>query len=175
MGSPLSGLLADIYINDFENKYIFTKNNTFYNNIIFYAKYVDDTFLIFDGTIRQIDNFLNYLNKKSKNIQFTVEHENNKRINFLDLTIIKNFNHLEFKIYRKLTTTDTTIHAKSFHPYHQKMAAYNSFIHRLINTPLNHSDYLYEINIIKNIAINNGYNPNIIDKLIQKFQIFQKY
>ena len=45
MGSPLFGLLADIYLNFYENTFMFF-NNIHKHNIIFYARYVDDTFII---------------------------------------------------------------------------------------------------------------------------------
>ena len=99
MGSPLSGLLADIYLNHFENSFIFT-NNKYNDNIIFYGRYVDDTFLIYKGTRRQIDQLHKYLNSINSNIQFTLENEDNGKLNFLDLTVTRNNNKLQFNIYR---------------------------------------------------------------------------
>ena len=40
MGSPLSGLLADIYLNFYENTHMLN-NNIYAKKIIFYARYVD--------------------------------------------------------------------------------------------------------------------------------------
>ena len=168
MGSPLSGLLADIYLNHFENKHILSKLNQQQKNIVFYARYVDDTFVIFNGTNRQIDILNNYINNINNKIKFTCEIEQNNAINFLDLNINKNNNKLQFKIYRKPTTTDITIHNDSHHPFTQKIAAYNAFINRLINIPLTKKDYDEEVNTIKHIAITNGYKPEMIDKLIYK-------
>lgn len=108
------------------------------------------------------------MNNINKKIKFTIEHENNNKINFLDLTIHRQSNHLEFNIYRKPTTTDTTIHADSHHPIAHKLAAYNSYLYRLINTPLSPNDYTIELNTIKFIALQNGYSPNMIDQLLQK-------
>ena len=53
MGSPLSGLLADIFLNNFENTYLLSSHNKWHHNIMFYKRYVDDTFVIFNGTARQ--------------------------------------------------------------------------------------------------------------------------
>ena len=128
MGSPLSGILADIYLNYYENNFFFN-NNTFANNIIYYGRYVDDTFLIFNGSLRQLNNLKNVLNAINNNIQFTMETETENEICFLDLTVIKNRDNLKFKIYRKPTTTDVIIHDESHHPYPQKLAAYNSLIY----------------------------------------------
>lgn len=167
MGSPLSGLLADVYLNFYENTYLLN-NNIYANKIIFYSRYVDDTFIIFDGTLRQVDSFKNFLNGINKNIQFTIETEHENTINFLDLTLTRRMDTLKFNIYRKPTATSHTIHADSHHPYSQKMAAYNSLIHRLLTVPLDNNDFQAELNTIRFIAVSNGYSSSIIDKLLKK-------
>lgn len=168
MGSPLSGLLADIYLNHYENTHIFSSANKWHNKIVSYTRYVDDTFIIFDGTIRQINNLKNYLNNINGNIQFTLEAEIDNKLNFLDLTITRLDSSFQYQIYRKPTTTDATIHADSHHPFPQKMAAYNSFIHRLLTVPLEPRDFHEETNTIKHIAKANGYTYSMIDNLIKK-------
>ena len=79
-------------------------------------------------------------------------------------------NKLKFNIYRKPTTTDTTIHADSHHPLSHKMAAYNNFIHRLLTVPLDDNDFRDELNVIKYIAVANGYNSLTIDKLLDVYK-----
>ena len=46
-------------------------------------------------------------------------------------------------------STDTTIHVDSHHPFSQKMAAYDSFSHRLLTIPLDEYDFSEELNMIK--------------------------
>ena len=167
MGSPLSGLLADIYLNYFENANIID-NRLYKDKIIFYCRYVDDTFMVFNGTRRQIENLNSHLNSIHQKIKFTSEIEAENQLNFLDLTVTKNAGQLQFKIFRKATTTDITIHADSYHPVSQKMAAYNSFVHRLLTIPLSKNDYNEEVDTIKYIAAANGYKSSLIDKLINK-------
>ena len=72
-------------------------------------RYVDDTFIIYKGTLRQIENFKNLLNNINKHIQFTHETEIDNKLNFLDLTITKCDDKLKYSIYRKPTTTDVTL------------------------------------------------------------------
>ena len=48
------------------------------------------------------------------------------------------------------------------------MAAFNALAHRLISVPMNTEDYKEEYNIIKHIALKNGYNTEIVDKMIHK-------
>lgn len=167
MGSPLSGLLADLYMNHFERKFIMS-NDTYRKRIMFYRRYVDDTFVVFDGTIRQLESMVNEINKVHPKIKFTLEHEDGNQINFLDTTVKKEDGVLSFNVYRKPTATNTTIHSSSFHPLSHKMAAYNSLVHRAISFPLSPEDFEKEIDIIKHIAVSNGYNASIVDNLLTK-------
>lgn len=97
-----------------------------------------------------------------------MELEDNNSINFLDLTITKCNNKLNFAIFHKPTHTDMVIHNTSTHPYSHKLAAFHSYIHRLFSIPLSDSNFQSELNIIKQIASNNGYQPNLIDHLLNK-------
>ena len=149
MGSPLSGFLADLYLNYFENEHILSHKNKLYKNIISYTRYVDDTFLVINGTHRQIETLSKYINSIHPKIKFTLEMENNSSLNFLDITVRKVNNLFRFNIYRKRTATDITIHASSFHPFAQKMASFNSLVNRLLKIPLEAEDYIDELNTIK--------------------------
>jgi hypothetical protein len=70
------------------------------------------------------------------------------------------------EIYRKPTTTNLTINNKSCHPKEHKLAAYRSWLHRLLKLPLDESAKNKELNTITNIAVNNGYNKEDITQLI---------
>ncbi|KAG5881157.1 hypothetical protein JTB14_024574 [Gonioctena quinquepunctata] len=50
------------------------------------------------------------------------------------------------------------------------MAALNCHIHLLLNVPLSPENYKKEINIIKQIAINNVYDHTLIDKKIKEIK-----
>lgn len=168
MGSPLSPLLAEVFMANFEN-ILFSTNmkESLVKYIYFWARYVDDIFCIWTGTDRQLSKFLTHLNNINKNIEFTIETEENCSLNFLDLKISRKNNTFDFDIFRKPTTTDTIIHANSNQSWQIKMSAFHSLIHRLLSVPLSQDNYQKEVNIIKTIATNNGYSPSIINKLIR--------
>lgn len=154
-------------MNHFETKYILS-NDAYKSKIIYYGRYVDDTFLLFNGTLRQIDSMVSEINLIHPNIKFTSEHETEGSINFLDSTISRKDNALTFNIYRKPTATNITIHSSSFHPIGQKMAAYNCFVYRAIKFPLSKEDREREILTIKHIAVANGFKSTIVDDLMRK-------
>lgn len=169
MGSPLSGLLSDIFMHNLEDNNIINDSNPFRNKIIYWYRYVDDIICLFNGTKEESENFLTYLNSLSMNIQFTSEN-NSTNINYLDVTISNENNQHIFKIYRKPTQSDLLIPSKSNHPWKYKMAGFRAMINRLLNIPMNENNYIQEIKIIKYLAMRNGYNPKIIDRMIKNIK-----
>ena len=167
MGSPLSPLMADIFMNNFETN-LLNSENRLIKNIAYYFRYVDDILVLFTGNDRQLQMLLNHLNSLSPTIKFTLEQETDGSINFLDLTILRIENRLQFKIYRKPTYSDNLIPANSHHPWPHKIAAFNSMTHRLLNIPQTNEDFEHEIRILKQLAINNGYKEKLVEDIIKK-------
>ena len=166
MGSPLSGLIADLFVDTVE-KEIFKIPDS--KHISYWGRYVDDVFLVWNGNQEQLDELLIAMNKLSK-LQFTMEEEKDGSLNFLDLTITRNNSRLSYNIYRKPTTTDVIIPSNSQHSYTTKMAAFRYYIDRALNVPLTDENHRQELCKIKKIAINNGYKPEDIDYLHKKLK-----
>ncbi|KAI5742692.1 hypothetical protein M8J77_010192 [Diaphorina citri] len=72
MGSPLSPLLSEFYMLQFE-KEIHKLNPNLVNNIVYLHRYVDDILMLWKGSKRQLDLFLQNANKIYSN--FTLELE----------------------------------------------------------------------------------------------------
>ena len=71
-------------------------------NQFFYARYIDDTFVLFkDKSHSKL--LLDYLNSKHNNIKFTVETESSKSLSFLDVNISRSNNKFTTSVYRKPT------------------------------------------------------------------------
>lgn len=123
-------------------------------------RYVDDVFCIVNA--RSLNNLLDFLNSQHSSITFTVEKEDDDRtLAFLDLRIrVSAEGNLEFSIYRKPTNTDRFITIDSHHHHSHKAAAFHSMVHRLLNIPMNASDYETEKNYIYQVATINGLMEN---------------
>ncbi|XP_050299987.1 uncharacterized protein LOC126738616 isoform X1 [Anthonomus grandis grandis] len=168
MGSPLSPLLADTFMNHFESNNILN-NNPYLSNILYYYRYVDDCILLWNGNKQHLSDFLSFINNIHPKIKFTLEVEINKTITFLDL-LIKNVNNKhDFEIYRKPSHTGTIIHNESFHPFSHKAAALNSYVNRALQIPQTTESRDRELNIIKQIAQTHNFSPNLVDKIKNKF------
>jgi hypothetical protein len=73
-------------------------------------------------------------------------------------TIHRQKNKLKFSIYRKPTQTDIIIPNDSCHPYEHKWSGINYLLNRLHTYPITEEAKDTEVNTIKNILQNNGYD-----------------
>ena len=125
MESPISLILTEIFMNDFENRVL--KGSRFLGMIKHWAKYVDDILIVWSGTDGQVDLLLKETNAMHKDIKFSGE-KGNRTINHLDLTLIVN-REASLQNLQKPTCTDTII-LEDF-PKHI-MAAMENNCHRSI-------------------------------------------
>ncbi|KAK5639993.1 hypothetical protein RI129_010804 [Pyrocoelia pectoralis] len=169
MGSNLSPFLSEIFMNNLEVSFI-SKHQFYHDHVIYWGRYVDDVVCIHSGNDLKTDLFLQYLNNIHPCIKFTMEKETNGSLPFLDLLLLKSPAKISFSIYRKPTTTDTLIPIESEHSFPHKLASLNSLIHRLFSIPMSPDSFNNELNIIKQIAINNGYPAHLVAKLASKIK-----
>ena len=175
MGSPLSSTMTETYLQYFEE--LLVKHWLESKEIIFYRRYVDDIFMIFYQRKTNTDMINNHLNRTIPHLDFTHTTEKNNSITYLDLNIQSYLQHLSLSIYRKPTQTDTTIHYTSNHPDQHKMAAYKTYIYRMLTIPITKRAQRKEWDTICSIALNSGYPLNLIyhtrNRIAQKITMQQ--
>jgi hypothetical protein len=168
MGSPISGTMAEVFLQQLENSII---NHLIDAKILsFYTRYVDDIFLIYDSTRTNLDYILQYIDTIHSNIQLSPTMESNKNVNFLDLSITRRPTDLGISIFCKPTSTDTTISFLSNHPLEHIMAAYRFFISRMLSLPLDTEQQDKEWQHILHTAHNNGIPLNLLTRLRLRMQ-----
>ena len=114
MGSPISSILAEIFIHHIEQTHILNKqDNKYANKIIYWYRYVDDILLLYNRNSRQTKQLHQYINKLYQKLNFTLETEVNNSMNFLDLTITKTDN-------RHIQCKQKTHHHSNCHTQHFK-------------------------------------------------------
>lgn len=91
-----------------------------------------------------------------------MEVEENNELHFMDLTLTKLDDKQVSSDFHKPTHTDTVINISYIHPYSHKIASFFHYIHRLLSDPVNTMNYNKELNLTKQITINNYHNPEII-------------
>ena len=133
MASPISNTVAEIFLH-LENTHL--KHILESKHIIFYTRYVDDILMIYNTKYTTPETIHQHINKRHPNLQFTPSHEHKSSISFLDLLLIRQPDKIQIDIYRKPTTTDTTINYAYNQPNEHKMVAYRYMTNRMTSLPL---------------------------------------
>ncbi|CAH1261457.1 SLC29A2 [Branchiostoma lanceolatum] len=129
MGSPVSPIVVNLYMEKFENKALSTFKDTPPAN---WFRYVDDTWCRLKK--RVADDFFEHINQIDDNIKFTQESSQDNMLPFLDTkTIIEKDGRLQFEVYRKPTHTDQYLAFDSHHPLEHKLAVIKTLFHRADN------------------------------------------
>ena len=81
MGTRTALNFANVYMGRVEEKYAY--ESPWRDQIIDWARFIDDIFLLWYGDKRSLINFLDYLNNAIPSIKYTYE------IHFLDVTVRK--------------------------------------------------------------------------------------
>ena len=111
MGSPISAVIADLYMEAFEEQTLATAPKPPRK----WKRYVDDTFTVMKQ--HNADNFRSHLNQQHPSIRFTMETENNNKTAFLDTLVTREPDgKLVSSVYRKPTHTDQYLAYDSHHP-----------------------------------------------------------
>ena len=135
MGSPLSPVIANLYMEDLESEAIKTARHP----PRFYKRYVDDSFLIM--TARFVDSFFEHMNSQDESIKFTIEREEENQLAFLDtLAIRTHTGEIQTKVFRKSTHTDQYLDYRSHHPLEHKRSVVNTLLYRADNVVSEEND-----------------------------------
>lgn len=118
MNSPFSPVIADITLKNMEKTII----EAFPINLPFYYRYVvlADSSSIFNIVLNTFNSF-------HSRLQFAME-KTNKRLNFLDVTMILKNNFIRFNWIHKPTYSEGYFHFESRHPLCQKRHNYKGLI-----------------------------------------------
>ena len=110
MGSPLSPVVANMVMQDFEKMAI----GMLPCRLLFYYRYVDD--IILAAPSESICDILDIFNSLHIRLQFTMEIGLDGKISFLDTMLIIEERNLIFDIYRKATFSGRFLNFHSHHP-----------------------------------------------------------
>jgi hypothetical protein len=154
MGSPLSPIIADLVMQDLESRAL----KKIGVELPFYFRYVDDIVMAVPNNL--IEFTLLTFNSFHPRLQFTIEIGGDT-INFLDNTIIKRNNVLEFDWYHKPTFSGRYLNFLSAHPLSQKRGTIMEMVDRafLLSDPHFHKK---NIELIIGVLLNNDYPVQLI-------------
>ena len=126
MGSPLGPTLANGCLIYFEKNWPQNCPSDFKPS--YYRQYVD-IFVLFTSP-EHLEAFRNFLNGRHANMSFTIEHEKQNRISFLDVQIIREDKTFTTSVYRKPTFSGIYTHFDSFLPSTYKFGTIYTLAYR---------------------------------------------
>ena len=165
MGGCVSPTMASTFLCFHEDKWLQKCPNSY--KPVLYRRYVDDCFLLFRHE-SHIEKFHKFLNQQHERIEFTVELEVSNKLPFLDTCVIKCGNFFRTVSYRKPTNTGLGMKYHSAVSFDYKMNLIDCLVHRAfkINTTL--QGLMDELNFLRNLFVQNGYNALMVMKKISK-------
>ena len=161
MGSPLGPTLANIFLGYYEKKIMEEANVP-----LFYCRYVDDTFAVFDCEA-DCDAFERKLNTLHDALTFTSEKECENRLPFLDVLVSKNDEIISTEVYRKPSFTGLSMKWDSFCPNSMKIKLIATLVHRAIKIcSVNKIDN--ELATLQRLFVENGFPVGIVQSTIRR-------
>ena len=132
---------------------------------IHYRRYVDDTFLLFRSPDHVLP-FLNYLNTRHPNIQFTCDTEKDGMLPFLDVNI-KRDDIFKTSVYRKPTFTGLFTNFHSFLPLLYKINLAKCLFTRAFRICSSHAVADKEFKNIVALLLKNSFPQSLLDKCLR--------
>ena len=161
MGSPLGVLFANMYMADVEER---TFNIKPPSGI--YARYIDDIFITTTS-----DEEVNHLISAFQNnscLRFTCERSAQGRLPFLDIDITKEDQDFTTKVYTKATNVGRCLNARGECPTAYKRSVVAAYVDRALTHCSSWSETHKELDRIRQLLTNNGYQAHLIEGTIKK-------
>ena len=155
MGSTVSPVVADLCMEEIEETAI---DSTPVAPKV-WKRYVDDSFCIIKKDA--VTSFHESLNSIDPHISFTIEHESNSQLSFLDTLVSRDNGKLIVDVYRKSTDTDRYLDFNSHHDRKHKISTTATLFHRALNLPNLDSGKASEITHVPVALRSNGYPQKI--------------
>ena len=167
IGLSLMVVVAEGYLQFLESNAIQTAINTCVAPKS-YVRYVDDSHSRFNDE-SQVEPFREILNSQDPKIQYTVEHEVNGSLPFLDVNVINTGGGAyEFQIYRKDAITNLMIKPNSSVDPNMYKGVFKGFLARAVR--ICSAQYLQqEVDTLITIFKENGYNEEELKQLSEEY------
>ena len=163
MGSPVSPVIADLFMEDLEEKFLTTCSTP----PRVWKRFVDDIIAVIKKTEKE--RILRHLNMQHPKITFTREEEKDKSLPFMDVRFIRQENgSLARAVYQKPTHTNRYVHFESHHPPSVKSGIVQGLADRAIRVCSSSEDRDRELKRIAGVMQGNGYPRKFTEKAISK-------
>ncbi|CAJ0968644.1 unnamed protein product [Ranitomeya imitator] len=160
MGATCAPSYANLFLGLWEREVV--HNIEGIDAVVSWSRYIDDILFIWQGSEISLNSFLNRLNANAYNIHLTWQYSR-EGVDFLDISIHKGLDgYLSTDVYRKVTATNTLLHAtSSHHPQVFKSIPISQFL-RMKRICSDESGFEKQAQILTANLKNRGYNRKVI-------------
>jgi hypothetical protein len=164
MGSPMAPSYASLFMGKLEEDFL---NSRTVKPTVWY-RFLDDIFMIWDGSLNDLKTFINDLNAFHPNIQFTHTISENS-VTFLDVIIQKGTNlDVVTNVFVKQTNDHQYLDYSSCHPKSCKDGIPFSQAKRYRRIISNDEDFKECLPLLRKFFIERNYPKNVINSAFNK-------
>ena len=165
MGSPLSPVLANMYMEAFERRALEREEL----RPKLWWRYVDDTFVVIKK--ERLEPFFEHLNSLDESIKLTMETETTGgNLPFLDCLAQRVGNRIKTTLYRKPTDTDAVLRYTSAHPRQVFAAIANSLFYKVEHLCTEEEDKKVARKVVTKRLLDHGYPRSLIRRQMERIR-----
>lgn len=165
MGSPLGPLFANIFMSEFERNHMNILKEL---GVVRWHRYVDDIFATLKDK-SSADEVLKFINTRHPNLKFTIEHEQNNKLPFLDTLVKRDRTRYTTTLYHKPTFTGVYLNWTSLTARRYKIGLIHCLLDRIWKICTEEKEKKSQIVKLKAILAKNDYPVDIVNKEIESF------
>lgn len=163
MGTRSAPSIANIFMASIEDKILQQAPGVNFIYKKFWRRFIDDIFLIWTGSEKDLKNFLDFINTLHPTIKFTSTYDfKSKTVPFLDTSIKIEKGTITSDLYRKPTHSPQYLLPSSTHPPHCTKNIPYSLAYRLLRICSNPETLKLRLEELREMLQNRGYSKNVI-------------
>ncbi|XP_077117073.1 uncharacterized protein LOC143773549 [Ranitomeya variabilis] len=168
MGTPVACTFANLFLAVFEENYVYSAKNAFLKHIRLFLRYVDDVFLVWDGTEEEFEDFVSHLNTTNQMGMSFTSVFGGSRLEFLDVLVTIEEGDICTSVYRKPTATNSILHFNSFHPKHVKRSLPYSQLLRTRRVNNTQRGFTRQAGELRQRLMERGYPKTLLDTAMER-------
>lgn len=159
MGAPCAPSYANLFLGLWERDlFLSDHEGVAMDRVIFWTRYIDDIFMIWQGSSSELHEFIERLNSNSYNIRLTYKW-NHEKVDFLDVIVKRDsLGYLQSDVFRKETSVNSLLHATSSHPIQTINAIPTGQYLRMRRICSSEEDFARQANDLQQRFLNRGYS-----------------
>jgi len=173
MGSPVSSTVANLFMEDFEDRALSLATEKQFAPRL-WKRYVDDVYSIIKLIF--VSLLLDHLNNQHEQINITSEQEKDNKLAFLDTNTRRQNSRIVTSVFRKETHTNRVLSFESHHPVSAKRAVVLSLFDR-VRTHFSKEDVEgqeKEKDLLFDVLRANGYPRLFVEQTLHKSELNRK-